>query len=259
MTIDWFTFIAQVINFLILIWLLQRFLYAPVMRAMTDRESQIAQQFTDAETAQARADASLNDCERQRQELAEARDTMLAKAACDVDAWRDEQLRQARAEVDEDQRQWQEDLARQKQSLLRELQLDVTQHAVELGRRVLAQLADQSLQSRLVDRFIDRLQDSDLSALSSSDSSASVVVESSHELTAEDRDRLSQALQDVPSDLVFRTSPQLVCGIELQAPGCRLSWNLRETLAEVESDLIDALEETLPDGTADDEVEVTPS
>lgn len=250
MTIDWFTFVAQIINFLVLIWLLQRFLYAPVVRAMAERESQIAQRFADAEAAQAEADECRSEYTKKQEELAQARESMLAKAGCDVDAWRDEQLRQARAEVDEDRRKWLEDLAREKHTLLRELQLDVTQHAVDLGRQVLQQLADQSLQSRLVDQLIDQLRATDVDSLQESDGAAAtaVVIESSHELTADDQARLSQALKEFNGGIEFRTNPQLVCGIELQMPGHRLSWNLREALAEVESDLIDAIEETLPVG-----------
>jgi F-type H+-transporting ATPase subunit b len=38
MLIDWFTVAAQAINFLILVWLLKRFLYKPVLNAVDARE-----------------------------------------------------------------------------------------------------------------------------------------------------------------------------------------------------------------------------
>ncbi len=50
MKIDWFTLIAQVINFLILVWLLRRFLYKPILKAVDEREKKIASQLKDAET-----------------------------------------------------------------------------------------------------------------------------------------------------------------------------------------------------------------
>jgi len=42
MEINWFTVIAQIVNFLILVWLLKRFLYKPVLKAIAEREQKIA-------------------------------------------------------------------------------------------------------------------------------------------------------------------------------------------------------------------------
>ena len=55
MEINWFTVIAQIINFLILVWLLKRFLYKPVLNAIDEREKKIAAQLSDAETKKAEA------------------------------------------------------------------------------------------------------------------------------------------------------------------------------------------------------------
>ena len=42
MLIDWFTIAAQAVNFLILIWLMKRYLYQPILRAIASREQLIA-------------------------------------------------------------------------------------------------------------------------------------------------------------------------------------------------------------------------
>src|SRR5690554_682746 len=55
MDIDWFTVIAQLVNFLILVWLLQRFLYKPVLNAIDEREKKIASQLEDAAVKKAEA------------------------------------------------------------------------------------------------------------------------------------------------------------------------------------------------------------
>jgi F-type H+-transporting ATPase subunit b len=48
MLIDWFTVVAQVLNFLILVWLLKRFLYRPILNAIDVREKRIAAEVADA-------------------------------------------------------------------------------------------------------------------------------------------------------------------------------------------------------------------
>ena len=61
MLIDWFTFGAQALNFVVLVWLLKRFLYQPVLDAIDAREALIAKQIADAQAtkqdAQAQRDA----------------------------------------------------------------------------------------------------------------------------------------------------------------------------------------------------------
>jgi len=48
MQIDWITVVAQIVNFLVLVWLLQRFLYGPITRAMKNREKRIENRLTEA-------------------------------------------------------------------------------------------------------------------------------------------------------------------------------------------------------------------
>ena len=56
MEINWFTVIAQIVNFLILVWLLKRFLYKPVLKAIDDREQKVAAKLKDAEIKNAEAE-----------------------------------------------------------------------------------------------------------------------------------------------------------------------------------------------------------
>ncbi len=49
MLIDWFTVVAQIVNFLILVWLLKRFLYKPILDALDAREKKIAKELADAD------------------------------------------------------------------------------------------------------------------------------------------------------------------------------------------------------------------
>ena len=47
--IDWFTVVAQIINFLILVVLLKYFLYGRITAAMEQRQQEIATRWNDAE------------------------------------------------------------------------------------------------------------------------------------------------------------------------------------------------------------------
>ena len=56
MQIDWFTVGAQTINFLLLVWLLKRYLYGPILKAIDARERQVAKVLSDADTIKSDAE-----------------------------------------------------------------------------------------------------------------------------------------------------------------------------------------------------------
>jgi len=60
MQINWFTVIAQIINFFILVWLLKRFLYKPILKAIDEREKKIASQLEDANAKEEKAEKEKN-------------------------------------------------------------------------------------------------------------------------------------------------------------------------------------------------------
>ena len=89
MQIDWLTVTAQILNFLVLAWLLKRFLYRPVIDAMTQREQRIATRLAQA-------------AQREAQAQAEARTYSDKVAAFDRD--RQAQLAQAREAAEHERR-----------------------------------------------------------------------------------------------------------------------------------------------------------
>ncbi|MEZ4640979.1 MAG: hypothetical protein R2856_39490 [Caldilineaceae bacterium] len=69
MLIDWFTVIAQIINFVVLLLLLRRFLYGPIIRAMDEREHHIAEELAAAECKQQQAEQEARHYRQERTEF----------------------------------------------------------------------------------------------------------------------------------------------------------------------------------------------
>ena len=77
MLIDWFTIGAQVVNFLILVWLLKRFLYRPILHAIDSREKRIAAELTDAAAKQTEAQKERNEFQHKNEEFDRQRAALL--------------------------------------------------------------------------------------------------------------------------------------------------------------------------------------
>ncbi len=100
MPIDWFTVIAQVINFLILVWLLKRFLYKPILHAIDEREKGIATQLAQAEAKKAEAQQERDDFQHKNEAFDQERAALLKKATDEAQAERQRLLDEARKDAD---------------------------------------------------------------------------------------------------------------------------------------------------------------
>ena len=157
MHIDWLTVSAQIVNFLVLVWLLQRFLYGPVVRAMDRREQRIRDRLDEA--ARSRASAAI-EAERYREQAARLeheREQALADAREQARQLRQTLTQEAREQVDAEQRQWQTQMQRERGAFLRNLRERATEQFISVARHGLADLAGAELEPRMASRLIDRL------------------------------------------------------------------------------------------------------
>jgi F-type H+-transporting ATPase subunit b len=245
MLLDPFTVAAQVLNFLILVWLLRRILYGPVTRAMNEREERLRREAEaarrlreEAEAAQARHRAEVAAFEAER----EAR---LAQARAEVETWRREQMEAAREEVEARRRRWQEALAREKTAVVRDLRDRVGHELLAVTGRALRDLADSELEERALARFVERLGALDAAErqrllAAARDDGGRVRLRTAHPLAEDDRTRLGEAVSkalgaEVAAD--FETAPDLGCGAELRAGGLKVAWTLTEYLRWLEERL----------------------
>src|SRR3984957_5307485 len=99
MLINWFTVVAQAFNFLILVWLLKRFLYKPILHAIDEREKGIAAQLADAEAKKAEAQKDRDELHRKSEAIDEERAVLLKTATDDAQAERQRLLAAARQDA----------------------------------------------------------------------------------------------------------------------------------------------------------------
>jgi F-type H+-transporting ATPase subunit b len=100
MLIDWFTIAAQIVNFLILVWLLQHFLYKPILDAIDGRERRIAAELADTDNKKAEAEKERTDFEDKNKAFDQQRSALLGRAADEAKAERERLIEQAKKDAD---------------------------------------------------------------------------------------------------------------------------------------------------------------
>ena len=151
MPINWFTVAAQAINFLILVWLLKRFLYKPILHAIDEREKGIAAQLAEAEAKKAESQKERDDFQHKNEAFDQERAALLKKATDEAKAERQRLLDEARKDADALRAKRQEALRNEQQNLSQEITRWTQKEVFAISRKTLVDLAATSLEERMGD------------------------------------------------------------------------------------------------------------
>jgi F-type H+-transporting ATPase subunit b len=257
MPIDWFTVCAQALNFLVLVWLLKRFLYKPILRAIDARETRIAQELADADAKKAEAQAERDAFQRKNEAFDQQRVACESRMKGEVESERQRLLGEARQASDALAAQRREALEKEARSLDQAMGQRVRQEVFAIARKTLCDLASVGLEDCLCATFLRRLREMDGPAkavLAQAFGSASepALVRSAFELPPDQRAAIQKALNETFSADVrirFETTPDLIGGVELIANGQKLAWSLANDLTSFEKSMGELIREQSMTGT----------
>jgi F-type H+-transporting ATPase subunit b len=249
MHIDWFVLFCQIFNFLLLVYLLKRFLYGRIIKAMDDREAKITARFAEAEELKVKATEAVENYDKRNQLLNEKSEQMLNEASVAAEAKRKELMDKVRADVELIKVRWQDMLASEQDAFFQDLRQRASRQIFAAARKALTDLADANLEERIIDEFIRRIEglDKEKSAQirkAISGGGNKVVVQSAFGIPAQTQGRIEQALKKQISNgftIRYDTEPEIVSGVELRVNGHKIAWSLNEYLET----LVENLSETL--------------
>jgi F-type H+-transporting ATPase subunit b len=249
--IDWFTVGAQLLNFIILVWLMKRFLYQPVLDAIAAREQMIAKELADAAATKTRADQQQDEFQKKNQDFDAQREALLRQAKDAAKAEREHLQAEAREALDAANAKRATAQVAELQHLYTDITRDTQQQVFDIARRVLGELADVSLEQRASEVFIQRLQALEppvlatlSTALKAATEAEPALVHSAFTLPDTQRATIQEALDTAVGQSVtlnFETKPELVSGIELSVQGQKLAWSISQYLGGLLSGLEDRL------------------
>jgi F-type H+-transporting ATPase subunit b len=240
--IDWFTVGAQALNFLILVFLLRRFLYKPILHAIDAREKKIAAELANADAKKAEAQKERDEFERKNAKFDQERAALMSRATDEAKEERQRLLEEARKAADAMSAKRQETLRTDSRNLNQAIARRTQQEVFAIARKALTDLATTSLEERLAEVFTRRLRELDGNAKGKlgealKTGSEPGVVRSAFEMPAVQRAAIQNALNETFAAEIrvrFETSPDLVSGIELTANGHKVSWSIAGYLASLE-------------------------
>jgi F-type H+-transporting ATPase subunit b len=236
MLIDWFTVAAQAVNFIILVWLLQHFLYKPILTALDAREHKIA-------ATLAAAAARQNDAVKAHDEMAaklkafdDERAARLAQATVEVQKQREQLIDAARREALDLVEKQRASLRADATVLTDQLARLATTEVFSIAGKALGELASAGIEERMCEVFTQRLRQMSKESKAAfgaalGQSKMNGVVRSRFAM----RDGAQAALRNAVNEtfsadvhLQFETVATGDEGIDLSAGGQRLAWGIQE-------------------------------
>ncbi|MBO3098981.1 F0F1 ATP synthase subunit delta [Gelidibacter pelagius] len=246
MEINWFTVIAQIVNFLILVWLLKRFLYKPVLDAIDAREKKIASQLEDAATKKAEAKRD-KDLFRQKNEAFDKERVAKMNAVHEqIDSEKQRLLEDVRKESTVLRSKFEQSLKQQEQEIVDRLKKKTKDAVFDIAKKTLSDLADVSLEQQVVTVFIEKIRNLDgasktkfIDALK--DNEGPITIKSVFDLSDSSKQELEKAMEKITekqNDFRYELEPELVSGIKIETASYQLSWTIDSYLEALKKESI---------------------
>lgn len=234
MSIDLWTIGLQAVNFLILMWILQRFLYQPLRAVLARRQAAVARLQADAETERAQAEALRQGLEQERGRIEQERGARLLSAQQEAETQKRELLAKAGTEAARLLDETRAALARDRDDAQQALAAQAADLASAMAARLLDGVAPSVPDRDFIERALERLRTLDVEArrrlIARMPSDGGPEVVTARALPGAQSAAIAERLGEiigVPVNPIFRTEPALLAGVEVRFP----EWVLRQSWA----------------------------
>lgn len=243
MSIDWVTVVAQIINFLVLIWLLKKFLYRPILDGIAQREAEIKKRIDDANDAKQQADTAEQAFREAKTQCLAEQESLLDAALAKTQEQRETIIAKAHEQMQHERQHWQVSLLQEKAAFLQQLQQSAAGDLLQVSQKIVQELADETLENAIARQLITRLQAQQQDLQSSTLGYSEGEIRSSLPLSAESKTLLHTQIQQLLPNiqLSFSEDAQQALGVSLNIGGVQALWTIDSYVQELK-DLLQSQE-----------------
>jgi len=250
MQIDWLTVTAQIANFLVLVWLLQRFLYRPIIRAMARREGRIETRLSEAKAARVEVEAEAARLRERQQALETSREEILREARREAATLRARLEEDIREEMEARRSTWRTNLDDEREAFAARLRQRAGHQVIDIVGRVLRDYVGGDVADQVAGTFADRLaaldadeRDKLVRAAARADGPARV--DSGMALKPDARSQITRAIHACAArdiEVEYREDADLLLGIRLTIGEQTVEWSAARFLHRLETTLDEVIE-----------------
>lgn len=238
MLLDWFTIVAQIVNFFVLIVLLRLFLYKPIVEAMQERKARIAHETRELREARIEADSLKAELRRKHHDLEKRKSEVMSEIQAEAEKWRQQAMASAGAEIETMRKEWLAALEREKESVALNLRKKLVHEVSATAARIVQDLSGRDLEQLILSGFMQRIAEE---AHGVDCGSSEILIRTGFEhndLQEQSLKQLLKGLFPAQNERIFITDTGLGLGIELIAGDRKWEWNLNSYVTELENKIL---------------------
>lgn len=246
MQIDWITFVAQIVNLFVLVWLLKRFLYKPVLDVIEKRRNEINEKIDSATTLQRQAESEFQALESEKATFEKSLQKQRNDLAKELTQQRKESLEDIKQEASQLKSQLHEQVKIQNENLKSELENFISHDFLNIAGKIITDLTDATPIERVLNLFYKKLISLTKSEKTKIDkiikNQKVIFVNSSEALSENHKQDMNRFLRDYfeispKTKIQYKTESTLVLGIEIRFAENSIDWTIKNYLNELEQGL----------------------
>jgi len=245
MTINWFTVIVQIFNFLILLFILKVILYKPIFRFIKERKDSIVKKIKDAEDKIKEGEEKKAEYDKKIESFGEEKKKQKAKFLTELAKEKEESLEKVKKEIEKEREKINKQLVNNREKIIENVNKIISKKFIKFIESVFGSLADHSIEEKMVDLFIIKLKTLDKKTIFDlniviAKHKGIINIFTAFPLGKKSVKNLEDSLGKVKikfKKIKFDVNPELIIGVEMRVENSYVTWNIREILEGLETNL----------------------
>ncbi len=242
MNINWFEIIAQIVNFFILLFILKKLFYKPVIKAMKDREERIDNIREEATKKREEADELIQQYKQNKKELEEKKEEKMEEAIKEAEEKKENLIESYKKEAEEKRKNYISEINEEKENFLNELRNILGKSSVDIASKILDKISDSDLTDQIFDVFIKKIKSLEKEKLQEEIKSndKKIILSSSDSLSEKQKNIFEETISEQFNDsveILYEIDESLIKGLELQLDSLTVHTNVKNYLKEAEDNI----------------------
>ena len=242
MNINWFEIIVQIINFFILLFILQKLFYKPVIKAMEERQQGIRDIRDEADLKKKEADELIQEYRSSLKTFEENKAEEMNKAIKEADDKKEKIIESYMKEADAKRESYINEVKEEKEYFLHELRSTLGKSSIIIASKILKTISEEDLTEKIFEVFIKKIESLEKEKLEEEIKldGEKIVLISSVALSEEQKNRFSNAISeklDFSIEIDYEIDEHLIMGFELNLESLTVHTNIENYLREAEDSI----------------------
>ncbi|MGO1469148.1 MAG: F0F1 ATP synthase subunit B family protein [Tissierella sp.] len=247
MQISWFEIIAQIINFFIILFILQKLLYKPVINIMEERQEKIQKSQIEADEKMEEAKELISQYDGKIADIDTEKREILSNARQEAKAKKNSLLEDYKAEAEAKRKAYLKEIEDEKAKFLSDLRKSLGKGAVKIASHILNIVSSKEIENEVFNSFIKTLEglDENIPDPKVLKEEKHLTVQSSRKLSTKEKSAIENTIKKQIKeleDISYQVDDSLILGHELDLETYTVHTNIKNYLNKIEQDIIKNLE-----------------